>query len=287
MLPYAFLLMFLFVGSSMANAAAGKWQLLFFYQVYQYQAAALGVTNSLMAIGCSDPPAVCNLKDFIKYTTTRTRTLPVKDPTTKKPLKDSAGKPLTYISNNWAVVDWDAIGDGDTFDEDKFSSEMDKANFKGGMENAKIFKTEPQKSFSGVMGEAEKIFVAAAAKLTANGLPKSNSFSAEVISALDIHADARRADQAILIVENFKNWAKDNGVKEVLGEEIERTGVPTYQLLDAQKTIDQNKLTGDRAALVINFVKKFNAAGQSPSHVTAISTASTLKTKIAKACSGK
>lgn len=32
MLPYAFLLMFLFVGSSMANAAAGKWQLLFFYQ---------------------------------------------------------------------------------------------------------------------------------------------------------------------------------------------------------------------------------------------------------------
>jgi len=32
MLPYAFLLMVLFVGSSMANVLAGKWQLLFFYQ---------------------------------------------------------------------------------------------------------------------------------------------------------------------------------------------------------------------------------------------------------------
>jgi len=32
MLPYAFILMFLFVGSGMANVLAGKWQILFFYQ---------------------------------------------------------------------------------------------------------------------------------------------------------------------------------------------------------------------------------------------------------------
>jgi hypothetical protein len=36
MVSYVFLLTVLFAAGAMANKAAGKWQLLFFYQVYRY-----------------------------------------------------------------------------------------------------------------------------------------------------------------------------------------------------------------------------------------------------------
>ena len=245
----------------------------------------MGLSSSLMGAGCSKamPPVVCGLKDFIQYTC-KTTQKPILGPD-NRPIKGPDGKPIGYIkTNDWSLVDWNAIGDGDNFDKDKFSSEMDKASFKGGMDNNKIFKTSGLNNFKGVMGEAEKVFEAAAAKLAGAGLPKSNGFSAGALDALGIHADARRADQAILIVKAFSDWATTKGITPVLGAGITRPGVPTYQLLDATATINQNGLTGDNANEVRDFVKTQNAAGESPTHVEAISTAKTLKTKLAKAC---
>jgi len=238
-----------------------------------------------MGVGCSKatPPVVCGLKDFIQYTCPTTKQ-PIKGDD-KKPIKGPDGKPIGYIvTNEWSKVDWNAIGDGDNFDKDKFSSEMTKANFKGGMDNKKIFTTPGLINFKGVMGEAEKVFEAAAAKLAGAGLPKSNGFSAGALDALGIHADARRADQAILIVKDFSDWATKKGITPVLGAGITRPSVPTYQLLDATATINQNGLTGDNVNEVRDYVKIQNAAGDSPTHLEAISTAKTLKTKLAKAC---
>ena len=66
----------------------------------------MGVENTLMAVGCSKAPDVCNLRDFIKYTTTKSKVQTEKDPDDpKKSLKDANGNPITYKSNNWAVVD--------------------------------------------------------------------------------------------------------------------------------------------------------------------------------------
>jgi hypothetical protein len=197
MLPYAFLLMFLFVGSSMANAAAGKWQLLFFYQTYLYQADAFGLANTERAVACNKDGVACNLKDFVNHV----------GQTKKAPYLDGKNKPIKPIKLHWTVdfesVDWASIGDGKTFNKEKFSSEMDRIGFKGTVMNDKIFKNKVLDTFASVMSEAESIVERAQKKLTSDGKPISNDRFTALLDALDIHADARRADQAVKVVEAF------------------------------------------------------------------------------------
>jgi len=109
MLLYIFFLAVLFASGGMANLAVGKWQILFYYYIYRYQADALGFTNTEMTVNCGNNGAVCNMKSFIKNVC-------VSDKIAKR---DSKGKVILlvqlFIYLDFDSIDWNGIGDGKTF----------------------------------------------------------------------------------------------------------------------------------------------------------------------------
>jgi hypothetical protein len=99
-------------------------------------------------------------------------------------------------------ADWNEIGNGKTFNQDKFSSEMDRVGFMGTVRNKIIFKGwgNTLDSFATAMGEAERIIKKAQAQLTSKGQPISNDRYQALQDALEVHANARRYDQATKLV---------------------------------------------------------------------------------------
>ncbi|KAH6707521.1 hypothetical protein BKA61DRAFT_697104 [Leptodontidium sp. MPI-SDFR-AT-0119] len=179
--------------------------------------------------------------------------------------------------------------DGDTFDQDKFNSEMDKAGFRGGVNNDALFYYWDGRkgSFESVMSEAERVIKQAQAKLTSDGLPISNGRYKALQNALKIHLNARRLDQATKLLKTFETWALEKGYKVVLGDEISRPPVPPYKQIDAEAIVKGKGLEGAEADELRNWLKEQNAAGESKRHVDAILTATELGHKLAAACAKK
>lgn len=65
MLPLLFIAVFLAAGVT-ANQIAGKFQALFFYQLYRLEVDAHGLANSRMAPGCAKAGVVCSMEEFMK-----------------------------------------------------------------------------------------------------------------------------------------------------------------------------------------------------------------------------
>jgi hypothetical protein len=283
MVSYVFLLTVLFAAGAMANKAAGKWQLLFFYQVYRYQADALGIVNTEMAVDCSvikGVAAVCDMKGFVKKVCV----------SNKIPKRDSKNKVITpvqlFMDPDFDSVDWDAIGDGETFNHDKFSSEMDRVNFSGGVKNEIIFKGwgNTLGSFATAMDAAVRVVEKAQAELASKEQPISNARYQALVDALEVHANVRRYDQATQLLKQFGTWAAAKGYTVQLGDEISRSHVPPYRQIDSEAMVRENSLTGDKANELRNWVDTQNAAGQSKTHVEVITKAGVMHTKLAAAC---
>lgn len=247
MLRYAFLMAAIFASGTLANAIAGKWQLLFFYETYRYQVDAFGWENTEMAYNCVKDGGVCDLESFARAVSTVGPVTEVGDDGVKRKVR----RP-TYNK-----VDWEKIGDGDTFDQDKFNSEMDKADFRGGVNNDALFYYWDGRkgSFESVMSEAERIIKQAQAKLTSDGLPISNGRYKALQNALKIHLNARRLDQATKLLKTFEIWALEKGYKVVLGDEISRPLVPPYKQVDAEAIVKGKGLEGAEADELRNWVK--------------------------------
>ncbi|OBT38808.1 hypothetical protein VE00_11105 [Pseudogymnoascus sp. WSF 3629] len=281
-----FFLTILFAASGMANEAAGKWQLLFFYNLYHYQVDALGLSGSLMAPGCTQKGIVCDLESFVKEVS-KVKREPPRDANGKVIPQPKGQKPTILSIPDFSTVDWNGIGDGATFNQDKFNSEMDKVGFKGGIINSKLYKgwAATKDSYATVMDKAQSIAEDAQKKLKADGKPISNDRYTALQKALDIHANARRYDQANRLVTTFNDYAKGKGLTVVMkGEEISRPPVPSYKQIDADKTVKANGLTGTGADNVRDWVANENKAGDSKTHVDAISKASVIQQKLAAAC---
>jgi hypothetical protein len=165
---------------------------------------------------------------------------------------------------------------------------MDRVGFKGLVINSMVFKGwSKADNFANAMDEAERIVEKVQAQLTSKGQPISNDRYQALQDALKVHANARRYDQATKIVDQFDTWAKGKGYNVKLGDEISRPPVPPYRKIDSEATVQENSLAGDKADEVRNWVATQNAAGQSKSHVAAISTASDMAKKFAAACGKK
>lgn len=279
-----FFLTILFAAAGMANEAAGKWQVLFFYNLYRYQVDALGLSGSLMAPGCTQKGIVCDLQAFVNEVCAVKR----------EPTRDANGKfikqkPMILISiPDFGTVDWSGIGDGATFNQAKFDSEMDKVGFKGTVINSKIYKGWNERdTFATVMDKAQSIALAARDKLQADGKPISNDRFQAVQRALEIHANARRYDQAKKIVELFTKYADGKGITVVMEDvAISRPPVPPYTKIDVERTVTGSGLTGIAAENVKNWVVNENMAGGSKTHVESISKASVIQQNLAAACGG-
>jgi uncharacterized protein (DUF2235 family) len=105
--------------------------------------------------------------------------------------------------------------------------------------------------------------------------------------ALKVHANARRCDQATHLLVQFAEWAEGKGYTVELGDEISRPPVPSYWKINSEATVRENSLAGNKADEVRNWVVTQNAAGESKSHVEAISMASDMQKKFAAACGKK
>ncbi|KAB8244830.1 hypothetical protein BDV35DRAFT_394518 [Aspergillus flavus] len=169
MLPLLFLAVFLAPGV-MANVVAGKWQALFFYQLYRIEVEAHGLENSRMAPGCAKAGVVCDMKAFMKEVSIvkKVRAL------------DANGvviKPVKIVDDpDWDKVNWAQIGEGANLET--VAIEFDKD------------------SFETVMSEAEDIATKAIAKLKADGREPADDRFNKMTAALKTHGDARRYDQA-------------------------------------------------------------------------------------------
>ncbi|KAH7310190.1 hypothetical protein BKA65DRAFT_559208 [Rhexocercosporidium sp. MPI-PUGE-AT-0058] len=184
----------------------------------------------------------CDLKSFVKK---------VCQIDTKVPIRGPDGKviqPVQFsISPDFDSVDWNGIGDGKDFNQDKFAKEMDRVSFHGLMLNSVLFKGwSGGVSFNSAMGEAERIALKAQAQLTKNGQPVSNDRYLALQKALQIHGNARRLDGAIRLLNNFDKWNKQRNYEIHLGDEISRPPVPPYRKLDSEAMITANRLVGKK-----------------------------------------
>ncbi|KFZ04301.1 hypothetical protein V502_10254 [Pseudogymnoascus sp. VKM F-4520 (FW-2644)] len=282
-----FFLTILFAASGMANEAAGKWQLLFFYNLYRYQVDALGLSGSLMAPGCSQKGIVCDLESFVKEVSKVKREPP--RGANGMVIPQPKGQKATILSiPDFNTVDWNGIGDGATFNQAKFDSEMDKVGFTGLVINSKIYKGWKEKdTFATAMDKAQSIALAARDKLQTDGKPISNDRFQAVQRALEIHANARRYDQAKKIVELFTTYAEGKGITVVMEDvAISRPPVPPYTKIDVERTVTGSGLTGTAADNVKNWVVNENMAAGSKTHVESISKTSVIQQNLAAACGG-
>ena len=268
-----------------ANKVAGKFQVLFFYQLYRLEVDAHGVANSRMAPGCAKNGVVCDMAAFIKEVCRVDATL-VKGPD-NKPIKDpNTGKPIRQKVPDFDKTDWVRIGEG--ADLDIFSTEFDKSGYQGNLYNAKIFKNwKGRDNFDDVMSEAEDIGLKAINKLKADGREPADDRINKMTAALKTHADARRYDQAIKITQDFENEIGKKGFTLVYTDPIERPPVPGYKKIDAEQTIDVNK--GKKGfhkveETVRSFVKEKNSAGFSGRHTELIYKTRDIHKHLAEAC---
>jgi hypothetical protein len=228
---------------------------------------------------------VCDLQSFVKEVC-KVKREPPRDANGKIIPQPKGQKPTILSIPDFSTVDWNGIGDGATFDQDKFNSEMDKVSFKGDIINSKLYKDWAAKdSYATVMDKAQSIAQAAQKKLQDDGKPISNDRYTALQKALDVHANARRYDQANRLVTSFNEFAKGKGITVVMKDgEISRPPVPSYKQIDADKTVKANGLTGTDADNVRDWVANENRAGDSKTHVDAISKASVIQQKLAAAC---
>ncbi|QKX54055.1 uncharacterized protein TRUGW13939_01138 [Talaromyces rugulosus] len=283
MLPLLFITIFLAAGVT-ANKVAGKYQVLFFYQLYRLEVEAFGLEVSRMAPGCAKNGVVCDMEAFMKEICIIDRK--PKFGADKKPIMiPNTNRPEIFDYPDLNKVDWARIGEG--ADLDVFATEFDKSGFMGKLENAKIFKGWNQEStFKNVMTEAEVIGTKAIAQLKKDGKPADDR-SNKMIAALKTHADARRYDQAQNILEGFSKYMGGKRFTIVYTDPIERPPVPGYRKIDVDRTISDNQ---GRAGfnkveeVVKNFVTKENSAKISLSHVQAIVKTDEIHEHLAEAC---
>ncbi|KAF5858682.1 hypothetical protein ETB97_003897 [Aspergillus alliaceus] len=283
MLPLLFMAIFLAAGIT-ANQAAGKFQVLFFYQLYRLEVDAHGLANSRMAPGCAKAGVVCDMEAFIKEVC-KFIIKPERD-RDGKIIRDPSGRPNLIKDPDFDKIGWAHIGEG--ADLNVFSTEFDKSGFKGLMDNAKIFKGWDQKdNFENVMREAQDIGTKAIAKLKADGREPADDRFNKMTAALKTHADARRYDQAQKIIDQFVKEMKIKGFSVAYTDPIERPPVPGYKKIDADQTISDNKAKAgfDKVEQwVRDYVTQFNSAGQSLSHVEAITQTQGMHDHLAEAC---
>ncbi|KAB8266984.1 hypothetical protein BDV30DRAFT_55779 [Aspergillus minisclerotigenes] len=280
MLPLLFLAVFLAPGV-MANVVAGKWQALFFYQLYRIEVEAHGLENSRMAPGCAKAGVVCDMKAFMKEIST----------IRKSPVLDADGKPIkpiTLVDNpDFEKVNWAQIGEG--ADLEAVGTEFDKIGFKGLMSNERIFKGWKQAdNFDNVMSEAEDIAIKALAKLKADGREPADDRFNKMTAALKAHGDARRYDQAQKITKDFEQQMRTwGGFSVAYTDPIERPPVPGYRKIDADQTIRDNagRVGFDKVEQrVRDYVTTSNSARVSRSHVEAIIKTQNVHDHLAEAC---
>jgi hypothetical protein len=283
MLPLLFITIFLAAGVT-ANKAAGKYQVLFFYQLYRLEVEAFGLQVSRMAPGCAKNGIVCDMEAFMKEIC---RTIikferdadgnPIKNPKT--------GRKIRYNVPKYDEVDWARIGEG--ADLDAFAAEFDKSGFTGSVHNYKIFKDWNQvDSFENVMTEAEVIGTKAIAQLKKDGKPADDRLN-KMIAALKTHADARRYDQAQAVVKKFSDYMATKGFTFAYTDPIERPPVPGYRKIDTDRTVSDNqgKAGFDKVEEVVKkFVSDKNSAKESLGHVQAIVKTDDIHKHLAKAC---
>ncbi|KAE8140451.1 hypothetical protein BDV38DRAFT_239720 [Aspergillus pseudotamarii] len=280
MLPLLFLVVFLAPGV-VANVVAGKWQALFFYQLYRLEVEAHGLASSRMAPGCAKAGVVCDMKAFMKEISIVKKVREL----------DANGKPIQPIKivddPDFGKVNWAQLGEG--ADLEAFGTEFDKVGFKGRISNVRVFKDWKQKdSFATVMSEAEDIALKAIAKLKADGKEPADDRFNKMTAALKTHGDARRYDQAQKIAKDFEEkMTKLGGFSVAYTDPIERPPVPGYRKIDADQTISDNtgRVGFDKVEQTVrDHVAKFNSAGHSPSHVEAIVKTQDVHDHLAEAC---
>ncbi|KAE8404903.1 hypothetical protein BDV37DRAFT_282436 [Aspergillus pseudonomiae] len=274
---------FLAAGAT-ANKVAGKFQALFFYQLYRLEVDAHGLDDSRMAPGCAKNGVVCNMEAFINEICKVTRK-PEKD-ASGNIIRGPKGQPILIKDPDFDKVNWALIGEG--ADLEVISTEFDKAGFKGDMNNAKIFKDWKQKnSFETVMSEAEDIAMKAIAKLKADGREPADDRFNKMTAALKTHADARRYDQAQRISAEFAKFMKGKGFSAAYTDPIERPPVPGYKKIDADQTISDNegRVGFDKIEQEVrDYVTNQNSGKESRSHVEAIFRAQGMHDHLAEAC---
>ncbi|KAL7902432.1 hypothetical protein HDV63DRAFT_399508 [Trichoderma sp. SZMC 28014] len=274
-----------FLASSIANKAAGKYQILFFYELYQLEVEANGVGNSQIAPGCAKNGVACDMKDFFNHICVIEKR-PEKDANGDFIKPKGGGKPVIVNDPDFSKPNWNLIGDG--ADLGIFSTEIDKSDFRGSVTNNKIFKGWSKVSnFANVMDTAQDIGLKAIAKLRADGKEPGNDRINKITSVLKAHADARRFDQAGHICKAFEEYMKGKGFSVVYTDPIERPPVPGYRKIDTDETIadNQNKAGFDKVEQkVLDFVKRENSAGNSLSHVETILKTDATHDHFAAAC---
>jgi hypothetical protein len=283
MLPLLFITVFLAAGVT-ANKVAGKYQVLFFYQLYRLEVEAFGLQVSRMAPGCAKNGVVCDMEAFMKEVC-ETKLGP-EFGADKKPIRDpNTGHVILFDKPDLDKVDWTRIGEG--ADLDVFATEFDKSGFMGKLKNAKIFKDWNQdNNFKSVMMEAEDIGTKAIAQLKKDGKPADDRLD-KMMAALKTHADARRYDQAQYILEEFSKYIANKGFTVAYTDPIERPPVPGYRKIDTDRTISDNqgKAGFDKVEEVVKkFVSDKNSAKESLGHVQAIVKTDDIHKHLAKAC---
>ncbi|KAF7157660.1 hypothetical protein CNMCM5623_002034 [Aspergillus felis] len=285
MLPLLFIAVFLAAGVT-ANQVAGKFQALFFYQLYRLEVDAHGLANSRMAPGCAKAGVVCNMEEFMKEVC-KIKIEPERDANGKIIKPPKGQKPNLVNVPDFSRVGWGRVGEGENLNV--FSDEFDRSGFKGDFINKNIFKDWSQDdNFKNVMSEAEDIGVKAIAKLNADGRQPADDRVNKMIAALKTHGDARRYDQAQKIIKAFEEDMKKKGVTVAYTDPIERPPVPGYRKIDADRTISNNQgkagFNDNVEKEVRGFVSKYNSAGKSESHVDAITKTEEIHKHLAEAC---
>ncbi|GIJ88327.1 hypothetical protein Asppvi_007247 [Aspergillus pseudoviridinutans] len=286
MLPLLFIAVFLAAGVT-ANQVAGKFQALFFYQLYRLEVDAHGLANSRMAPGCAKAGVVCNLEEFMKEVCKIKTELP-RDANGKF-IKPPKGQKANLVNvPDFSKVNWGHIGEGENLNV--FSDEIDSSGFKGDFINKNIFKGwgDKKDTFANVMSEAEDIGVKAIAKLNADGRQPADDRVNKMIAALKTHGDARRYDQALKITKAFEEEMTRKGFTVAYTDPIERPPVPGYRKIDADRTISDNQGNAgfnDKVEKVVKeYVSKYNSAGLSKSHVESITKTEEVHKHLAEAC---
>lgn len=283
MLPLLFLTIFLAAGVT-ANKAAAKYQLLFFYELYRVEVDAFGLKNTRMAPDCVKDGAVCDLKAFVKEVC-KVNDKALQYDANGKPIKQPNGRPIFVTQPDFSKVDWENIGDGE--DLKKFTEEFGKSGFMGDVFNDKIFKGwNKVDNFANVMDEANDIGEKAIDQLKKDG-KGDNDHLKRMTAALEVHYNARRADQAEKINKAFEVYMKKNKFDVKYTGLIERPPVSGYRKIDAGETINANKNKvgfGKVEPKVMSFVADQNSAGQGKTHLDAIFKSKDIHQHLANAC---
>ncbi|KAH6724720.1 hypothetical protein BKA61DRAFT_35146 [Leptodontidium sp. MPI-SDFR-AT-0119] len=233
-----------------------------------------------MAVGCKKNGGPCDLEKFADW---------IKQ-TVKPKLRGDDGEILNdqpkMFKPDFKKVNWAEIGDGASFNQDKFDSAMKAAQFEGNVLSDRVF-TSKLDSFDKSMSQAEDIILRAQEQLKSKGISDEANLRYKALqNALEIHANARRWDTAKFVVNGFKEWAEDpsRNYKVEVGEEIWHPPALPYNKIDAEKTVKTNKLEGDKVAEVMSWVTEHNKAGAAQRHLGPIKRADEIVKNLAAAC---